>query len=197
MREDIQKAHEKYVISNFFSKALMSLSKKNYEDAESLLNENETVLFVNTANLKVSYVGINKIEKFSGTIFLTDKRIVFKHQSINNFASEIMPLNEVISVHCTADSFNNCYMEAHSSTKIYFFNVAVKRDMLKQLHEEFETAVNNYKSQQAVLNSTSQSNVAPQPDIADQIEKLAQLRDKGIITEEEFQAKKTDLLSRM
>ena len=34
-------------------------------------------------------------------------------------------------------------------------------------------------------------------DVAQAIEKLAQLRDKGILTEEEFQAKKTDLLSRM
>ena len=37
----------------------------------------------------------------------------------------------------------------------------------------------------------------PAPDLADQLAKLAQLRDQGILTEEEFQAKKTDLLDRL
>ena len=35
------------------------------------------------------------------------------------------------------------------------------------------------------------------PDIPEQIRKLAELRDSGLITEEEFEAKKTDLLDRM
>jgi Short C-terminal domain len=47
--------------------------------------------------------------------------------------------------------------------------------------------------------------VAPQPtpssaptlDPADQIRKLAQLRDDGLITEEEFQEKRTSLLAQM
>jgi hypothetical protein len=36
-----------------------------------------------------------------------------------------------------------------------------------------------------------------QPDVADQLRKLGELRDLGLVTEEEFNAKKTDLLSRM
>lgn len=38
---------------------------------------------------------------------------------------------------------------------------------------------------------------APVEDVASTLEKLASLRDKGILTEEEFQKKKNDLLSRM
>jgi hypothetical protein len=38
---------------------------------------------------------------------------------------------------------------------------------------------------------------AAQPDIADQIRKLAELRDAGILTSEEFEAKKADLLERL
>jgi hypothetical protein len=38
---------------------------------------------------------------------------------------------------------------------------------------------------------------APQTDIADQIEKLAKLKEKGLITEEEFQRKKDELLKRL
>lgn len=35
------------------------------------------------------------------------------------------------------------------------------------------------------------------PDITEQIERLAELRDRGVLTEAEFQAKKTDLLNRL
>jgi Short C-terminal domain len=35
------------------------------------------------------------------------------------------------------------------------------------------------------------------PDIPDQIRKLGELRDSGVLTAEEFEAKKTELLSRM
>jgi hypothetical protein len=34
----------------------------------------------------------------------------------------------------------------------------------------------------------------PQPDLADQLRKLADLRDAGVLTEEEFAAQKTRLL---
>ena len=35
MREDIQKAREKYEYSSFLSKTIAALSKSSYEDAES------------------------------------------------------------------------------------------------------------------------------------------------------------------
>jgi len=38
---------------------------------------------------------------------------------------------------------------------------------------------------------------AAEPDAADQIRKLAELRDAGIVSEEEFQTKKAELLQRM
>ncbi|RLI14868.1 hypothetical protein DRO41_05060, partial [Candidatus Bathyarchaeota archaeon] len=38
---------------------------------------------------------------------------------------------------------------------------------------------------------------APQTDIVDQIEKLGKLKEKGLITEEEFERKKNELLKRL
>ncbi len=38
---------------------------------------------------------------------------------------------------------------------------------------------------------------ASQPDVLDQLRKLAELRDAGVISNDEFEAKKADLLSRM
>lgn len=53
---------------------------------------------------------------------------------------------------------------------------------------------------QAALNavgSAAPTSAASQPDIADQIKKLADLHAAGVLTDEEFNAKKADLLDRM
>ncbi|MCH5192985.1 MAG: SHOCT domain-containing protein [Oscillospiraceae bacterium] len=191
MREDTQKAIKKFNILFIFRHL-----KEAIEDAEKMLEENETVLFAEITNLSVTYIGTNKTEKFIGVIFLTDKRIFFKSRSLKVVTSESIPLNDVISVHCTLNKLANGHIEIQCPTKIYSIEVASRLEELHQINQEFETAVNNYKSQHAAQSSSPQPN-ALQPDITDQIEKLAGLRDKGIITEEEFQSKKTDLLSRM
>lgn len=43
---------------------------------------------------------------------------------------------------------------------------------------------------------SSESAATPQPDVADQLVKLAGLRDAGILSDQEFTAKKTELLER-
>jgi hypothetical protein len=52
-----------------------------------------------------------------------------------------------------------------------------------------------------VSGSSTTPTVAPtavgQPDLFEQIRKLGELRDAGILTEEEFAAKKTDLMGRL
>ena len=54
---------------------------------------------------------------------------------------------------------------------------------------------------QAVLDSlrssTTDAAPAPAPDVADQLKKLAELHAAGVLTDEEFAAKKADLLNRM
>ena len=191
MREDTKIALKKFGISVSFSH-----SQKVMEDAEKALDENETVLFAQITNLFVEYIGMSKKEKYLVTVFLTDKKILLTSQLSKAIFSETIQLNEIISIHCLANKFIGGYLEIQCSTKMYSIEVAGTSDILKKIHEEFETAINNYKAQQSTQSSHPQPN-SSQSDIADQIEKLAQLRDKGIITEEEFQAKKTDLLSRM
>lgn len=49
----------------------------------------------------------------------------------------------------------------------------------------------------AAAASKSPTDVGAEPDIADQIRKLGELRDAGILTEDEFATKKTQLLERL
>lgn len=60
----------------------------------------------------------------------------------------------------------------------------------------FEALRDSIERAQAAQRRPQQAAAAP-PDVADQIRSLAGLRDAGILSEDEFQAKKKDLLSRM
>ncbi|MCH5349196.1 MAG: SHOCT domain-containing protein [Oscillospiraceae bacterium] len=180
MRSDVERAIEKFRIN-------ASGSQKHIEIAETMLHDDETVLFVTPTKLKRP----GRRNGVPQVLFLTDKRIFSNSRGfLNRYTTESTSLGEVVSVNFTTDK-TYAYIEINSPTKKQSIALTGELYMLKQVYQEFETAVNNYKAQQAAQNN------APQPDIADQIEKLAHLRDKGIITEEEFQTKKADLLSRM
>jgi len=49
----------------------------------------------------------------------------------------------------------------------------------------------------AVTTSPTNEGASGAPDPIEQLKQLAQLRDAGVVTEEEFQAKKTEILSRL
>ena len=67
-------------------------------------------------------------------------------------------------------------------------------------HGRAETLIAAFRSVRSSSASTAALTpqpVAAAPDLADQIRKLSELRDAGILTEQEFNAKKADLLARM
>ena len=189
MRNDVEQAIEKFKIVTFGN-------KKHIEKSQAMLTDDETVLFVTGTNLTISYNTSGGTGFFPGVLFLTDKRVFFNYSALGTFSSDSISLDEIRSVNYYGNGLTGSHIQIHGLIKSYDFLVTYKKNITQLIAQEFETAVNNYKAQQAALNSSTPSNT-PQPDIADQIKKLAQLRDEGILTEEEFQSKKTDLLSRM
>lgn len=69
-------------------------------------------------------------------------------------------------------------------------------DVKKNNPGEFMTLVQSHMNVSKSAGG-SVSNANPAVDIADQIKKFSELRDAGILSEEEFTAKKTDLLNRL
>ena len=183
MRTDVEQAIKKFRIVTFGN-------KKQIEKAQEKLNADEQVLFVTPTTFTTS----SSSRVIPAILFLTDKRAVFYYYLYFQFDFDEIPMNKIRSVRyhdekgLKADRFI-----IHSLNNSYIFTVS---SMMKarQIYQEFETAIDNYRTQHAPQLGILHLDT---PDIADQIEKLAQLRDKGILTEEEFQAKKTDLLSRM
>ncbi len=61
--------------------------------------------------------------------------------------------------------------------------------LIEKINQKIKLVKNN--------NSAPSNSISNNPDILDQISKLASLKDAGVLTEEEFNKKKADLLSRL
>lgn len=70
-------------------------------------------------------------------------------------------------------------------------------DAIRDLDEENRSRVNVMVANNVPPAPTPVASLPPEPDIHAQLMQLASLRDAGVVTEEEFAAKKAELLSRM
>lgn len=109
--------------------------------------------------------------------------------------TEMIPVKSITSVSTKRDGMLNTIVSIITSGNTIDFRVshveatAVKTVVTDLILGKYDAIVAT-----PVAPPTSS---APQPDIHEQLQKLASLRDSGILTEEEFTAKKAELLSRL
>jgi uncharacterized membrane protein YdbT with pleckstrin-like domain len=79
-----------------------------------------------------------------------------------------------------------------------FEDIRRPRDVQKEIYVQVNAnQESKYDRLGQAATGAQQAVAAAPPSIADQVNQLAQLRDQGLLTEAEFQAKKTELLGRM
>lgn len=198
MREDTQKALKEYEVSSF-------LFKKEIEEAEKLLSENERVIIVLTTNFSITYPDPTKRVACPGIVFLTDKRMIVFYKDYKDDATDITPIAEFKSVIHVKDPANHAnHIQVHTKEKIYdflampkvkAFSLSSQRDIDKKALHMYHAFL--YAQNPNDFENGADKNTERVADIPEQIEKLAALKEKGIITEEEFQAKKSELLARL
>lgn len=201
MREDIQKAIKEYEIAtNLFF-------KKNVEAAEKYLDDSENVILCLDTNFCINYPDPTKKIALPGIIFLTHQRIIIYYKWKDEVV-DVMPIEEITDIKPLDLRLEGDHIQVYSADKIYDFLILTKQKGLvvsvvqsKQaafgkIYRAFLFAKNpNGFGEPDVVGTEKKPTQSS--DIPDQIEKLSALKDKGIISEEEFQSKKTELLSRL
>lgn len=168
-------------------------NQKNIENAEELLKSDEDVLFVAPTNLEITTVNTRKVEKIPGVVFLTSQRFFFYYKIALSASYESVYLDEIRSVSSHSNGLSGGHIEISTITKTYDMLVSYKSDTARKIQSIFEEAKHDYMSAGSASSSPSFGNA----DVLAQLEKLASLKDKGIITEAEFNSKKADLLARL
>jgi hypothetical protein len=175
LRSDIQAAKDRAGATAGGGRELRKL--------ESHLWEGETVEHVSTG---VYGEGL-------GIVALTDRRLLFLKDGVMKQVSEDFPLDRVSSVQWNSGMLTGSIIVFVSGNKAEIKSVG------KQVGKLIVDTVRGRISSKGA--PASPASVAAQEASADdvfvQLEKLGALRDAGIVTSEEFDAKKAELLSRL
>lgn len=175
------------------------------------MNDNEDVILCLDTNFCINYPDPTKKVALPGIVFLTHKRIIIYYRWKDEVV-DVMPIEEITDIKTIDLSLGGDHIQVYSADKIYDFLILTKQKGLvvsmtqrKQaafgkIYRAFLFAKNpnGFGEPEVPKPEVPKSeNTSVSSDIPEQIEKLSALKDKGIISEEEFQSKKTELLSRL
>lgn len=173
LRPDIEQA------SN--AMALKFGSKREIKRLESHLHHGE----------EVSHMARGQYGREVGLVVLTNLRLIFFSEGFVGHSLEDFPIEKVSSVQ------NKSGLMGGSLTIYASGNTAeissIQAADAKRIADAIRAAI-NLRSQAAQAPVGSPIPAQPQIDVADQIAKLAALRDQGILTEDEFSSQKSKLL---
>jgi len=134
--------------------------------------------------------GPHKQPSYPGLLFITDKRVIFYVKSLFGRSEQLVfPYEQINSVYSlkglTADKIDISAMGDQVSIDW------IPKGDGKIATERINNMLKKSKGQAPM------PTISPQIDITDQIDKLGKLREKGLITEEEFERKKGELLEKL
>lgn len=138
----------------------------------------------------VRFIAQGTYEKDQGIVVLTDVRLLFLFHGVMRQRKEDFPLRLISSVQ-TKSGWGNAEMKVFVSGNSASISGIVKSDL-----EPLADAVRQGMAAQHAAPPTAPS-AASADDPYEALRKLASLRDAGVLTEEEFEAKKQDLLGRI
>jgi len=165
------------------------LYTEKYEDIPTKIKEKiskvVTIDFANEKFVCACWMD-NFVSKGQFFVVLTDKRVIAK----DPIRLEQNTFKNVTGVE--QDIFKNIVIRsAGNSTNLFHFNSIPSKLLISKLLDQINKIWMNRQS------DTNHVSAAQSEDVFLQIEKLSKLKDAGIITESEFDVKKTELLKRI
>jgi hypothetical protein len=128
-------------------------------------------------------------QKKNGIVTLTDQRLFFFEKSLGSETHEEFALSSISSIE-VGKKLTGERLVIHASGN----NAEIERTMHGQA-DEFARQFRALKMRATAPAPTTSE--APEVDVLEQIRKLGELRDSGLLTSEEFEAKKAALLDRL
>ena len=121
--------------------------------------------------------------RHNGQFILTNERVCFYRKDPFEEVFETIPLSKISSVE-TLSLMGYRVLRLHTAHDDLEFKTLEPKTLFDEVLAQLERLRN-------------EASTAPAESITDQIKKLGELRDGGLLTEDEFNAKKAELLSRL
>jgi hypothetical protein len=153
--------------------------------AREHLEEGEDVVSAVQGTYETKIAGSDSVRK--GAFIATDRRLVFYAKKLTGYDLESYPYDHISSIEMGKTMMGHHIKFFASGNEARMKWIDQKQDVsgfIAMVRARMKGGAGNGASAPATA----------EPDASDQIRKLAQLRDDGLITDEEFQAKKAQLL---
>lgn len=160
----------------------MASLEKNIKELQSHLDDGEIIEASIYGAYETKIIGSGTIN--NGILAATNKKVVFFGKKMFGFDLEVFPYSNISSVEYSKD------MMGHKVTLFASGNKASMKWINKGEVQRFVEIVKSRIGKK----ETTQGTVSSDDDIYTQIEKLSDLKNKGIISEQEFETKKKQLL---
>lgn len=165
----------------------MANYKKSLSLVQEHLDEGESVHASVFGAYETKLMGNDTVR--NGIFVATEKRLIFFAKKLFGYDLETFPYKSLSSIEQSKG------MMGHTITVFASGNKAKMKWINKGDVAQFTQFVNSKLGHQGQENSQASSSNGD--DIPSQIQKLSELKDKGILTEEEFLNKKNELLAKM
>ena len=167
----------------------MAKLDKLTEQAKAHLEPGEEIRGAIQGTYETKIMGSDSVR--TGSLIATDRRLVFYAKKLGGYELESFPYGNISSFEQGKNLMGHNVTFFASGNKIHMKWIKTDKE-LAQFTEVVKAAMNS-------ADSTAGSVVSPptQPDVMEQLRKLGDLRAAGVLTDEEFAAKKADLLGRL
>ena len=181
------------ISTGLFSKVKRAFAEplpRDIRAIKSSLLENEDVLFAARTNLSDSH---DKVSGLWGILIITNLRVLYYYgPNKDNWTLDQIPVDTIESIEFSR-SYTSSYLSVYGKSSIFHLNsdrhilMEKARDLINQMIYD-----KSQNSESSESESSASDNMAQ---AAEALKSLKELLDSGIITQEEFDTKKKQLLN--
>lgn len=159
------------------------------QKAKEHLESDETIHAVLLGQYEIKLLGQDSIRR--GIFIATDHRVVFFAKKLIGYDVEVLPYSNISSIEMSKGIMGYSIAFFVSGNKAKMKWIQNKKKEVQQFVEFVRQHIGKKQPSEQAPKQDQSSN------IVEQIKELAELKDQGILDEEEFQTKKKDLLVRI
>ncbi len=168
----------------------MAKIDKLTEQAKAHLEPGEEICAAVQGTYETKIMGGDSLR--TGSLIATDRRVVFYAKKLGGYELESFPYRNISSFEQGKNMMGHNVTFFASGNKVHMKWIKTDKELAR-----FTEIVKAAMRSPGPAASAPSAPAPAQPDLMDQLRKLGELRAAGVLTEEEFAAKKADLLSRL
>ncbi|MCL2080183.1 MAG: SHOCT domain-containing protein [Oscillospiraceae bacterium] len=181
MRAEILQIIADYEIKTFGS-------QKALEIADEKIPTSEKLIYIGPSNITITPRNTNAPQIRTGVIAITDRNIYVVHKALWESGFDVFPIKNLELVSYKATGLTGATFNLTLTNVSITFLGGYKKEYAEKLNLLLSALISNDTSTEKETNSSEPISAA------DEIKKFKDLLDSGIISQEEFNAKKKQLL---